>query len=192
MKEELVSNLVVVAYPEEKRAVEVMDALRRLQKEYLVDIEDAVYVTRDREGKLALHQSTNTAAAGAAGGALWGMLFGLLFFVPLAGLAIGAGTGFLIGKLADYGIDDKFVRQVSDNLKPGTSAIFVVVRRATPDKVIPEISKYGGTVLHTSLSKEAEDRLNAALAGQDVVTQAPTSATPPDSAQASTSTPAGA
>ena len=163
------SNLIVVAYPDEQRAADVMAALQRLQKEYLIDLEDAVYVVRDREGKLSLHQSQNLAAAGAAGGALWGMLFGLLFFIPLAGIAIGAGTGWLVGKLSDYGIDDAFVKQVSDNLKPGTSAIFAVVRRSTPEKVLPELSRFGGTVLHTSLSKDAEDRLRAALSGQEAM-----------------------
>ena len=177
------SNLVVVAYPDEQRAAQVMASLQQLQKQYLVDLEDAVYVTKDLDGKIALHQNTNTAAVGAAGGAMWGALIGLLFFMPLAGMAIGAGTGWLAGKLSDYGLDDKFVRQVSDNLKPGTSAIFAVVRRSTPDKVIPVISKYGGVVMHTSLSKEAEDRLNAALssqpvAPQDMTTEAGTNAAP--------------
>jgi len=171
-----VSNLIVVAYPDEKRAAEVMAALQRLQKEYLLDLEDAVYVVKDREGRLSLHQSQNIAAAGAAGGALWGMLFGLLFFIPLAGMAIGAGAGWLAGKLADYGIDDAFVKQVSDNLKPGTSAIFAVVRRSTPEKVLPELSRFGGTVLRTSLTPDAEDRLRAALAGQDVVPPGPSAA----------------
>jgi len=95
-----VSDLVVVAYPDERRAADVMATLRRLQRAYLIDLEDAVYVVKDRDGRLSLNQSTNTAAA--AGGALWGTLIGLLFFMPLAGMAIGAGTGWVVGKLSDY------------------------------------------------------------------------------------------
>jgi uncharacterized membrane protein len=94
---------------------------------------------------------------------MWGMLIGLLFFVPFLGLAIGAGLGALSGKLADYGIDDKFAKQLTDTLQPNSSAIFVLVRKATVDKVLPEVSKYGGTVLQTSLPKETEEKLQAAL-----------------------------
>jgi uncharacterized membrane protein len=91
------------------------------------------------------------------------MLIGLLFFVPFLGLAIGAGLGALSGKLSDYGIDDKFAKQIAATLQPNTSAIFMLVRRATPDKVIPELSQYGGTILQTSLPRETEEKLQAAL-----------------------------
>lgn len=157
------SNLIVVAYPDEYRAAEVLAALRRLNKEYLVDLEDACYVTKDAGGKIKLHQNTSLTGAGVAWGGMWGMLIGLLFFVPFLGLAIGAGLGALSGKLSDYGIDDKFAKQIATTLQPNTSAIFMLVRRATPDKVIPELSQYGGTVLQTSLPKETEDKLQAAL-----------------------------
>src|SRR5215469_18882013 len=130
------SNLVVVAYPDEYRAAEVFAQLQRLTSGYLVDLEDACYVTKDARGKLKLHQNTNLAGAGAAWGGLWGMLIGLLFFVPFLGLALGAGLGALSGKLSDYGIDDKFAKQISATLQPNTSAIFMLVRSATPDKVI--------------------------------------------------------
>jgi uncharacterized membrane protein len=158
-----VSDLIAVAYPDEYRAAEVMLTLRRLTQEYLIDLEDACYVTKDREGKIKLHQSTKLGGAGAAGGAVWGGLIGLLFFVPLAGAAVGAGIGALVGRFTDYGIDDAFMKGLSEQMKPGSSAIFVLVRKVTPDKVIAEVSKYGGTVLRTSLSKEAEERLQSAL-----------------------------
>ena len=157
------SNLIVVAYPDEYRAAEVLAALRRMNKEYLVDLDDACYVTKDASGKIKLHQNTSLAGAGAAWGGLWGMLIGLLFFVPFLGLALGAGLGALSGKLSDYGIDDKFAKQISATLQPNTSAIFMLVRRATPDKVIPELSQYGGTILQTSLPKETEEKLQDAL-----------------------------
>lgn len=172
------STFVAITYPDEQRAAEVMETLGRLQKQYLIDLEDAVYVTKDDKGKLSLHQAHNLEAAGAAGGAMWGALFGLLFFMPLAGMAIGAGTGWLMGKLSDYGIDDKFVKQLSADLHPNTSAIFAVVRRSTPDKVIPEISKFGGHVLQTSLSPEAEERLCAALSGSDTTSTMQSSTAP--------------
>jgi uncharacterized membrane protein len=91
------------------------------------------------------------------------MLIGLLFFVPFLGLALGAGLGAISGRLADYGIDDKFAKQLTATLQPKSSAIFMLVRRSTPDKVIPELSQYGGTILQTSLPKETEAKLQQAL-----------------------------
>jgi uncharacterized membrane protein len=166
------SNLIVVAYPDEFRAEEVLAALHRLQKAYLVDLDDACYVTKDARGKLKLHQNTNLAGAGAAFGGMWGLLIGLLFFVPFIGLAIGVGLGALSGKLSDYGIDDKFAKELAATMQPKSSAIFVLVRRSTPEKVIPELAVYGGKVLQTSLPKETEAKLQAALdqgGGEQVV-----------------------
>lgn len=157
------SNLVVVAYPDEYRAAEVLATLRRMNNEYLIDLEDACYVTKDARGKLKLHQNTSLAGAGAAWGGMWGMLIGLLFFVPFLGLALGAGLGAISGKLADYGIDDKFAKQLASTMQPNSSAIFVLTRRVTADKVVPELAKFGGTVLQTSLPKETEERLQEAL-----------------------------
>lgn len=157
------SNLIVVAYPDEYRAAEVLASLRRLNKEYLIDLDDACYVTKDARGKIKLHQNTSLTGAGAAWGGMWGMLIGLLFFVPFIGLAIGAGVGALSGKLADYGIDDKFAKQIAETMQPNTSAIFMLVRKSTPDKVVPEVAKFGGTILQTSLPKETEEKLQAAL-----------------------------
>ena len=157
------SDLVVVEYPDEYRAAEVLTALRRMNKEYLIDFEDACYVTKDARGKIKLHQTTSLAGAGAAWGGLWGMLIGLLFFVPFLGLALGAGMGAIAGKLSDFGIDDNFAKSVARGLQPKSSAIFVLVRKSTPEKVVPEISKYGGTVLRTSLPPDVEARLQDAL-----------------------------
>jgi uncharacterized membrane protein len=158
-----VSELVVIAYPEENRAEQVLTTLHQLQKEYLVDLADACYVTKDQKGKVSLHQAVNLTAAGAATGAFWGALFGLIFLMPFVGMLIGAGAGALSGKLSDYGIDDNFIKRLSAELQPGTSALFVLVRKAQPDRVLAEIQQYGGTVLHTSLSTEQETKLRAAL-----------------------------
>jgi uncharacterized membrane protein len=158
------SNLVVVAYDDEQTAERVLDTLGRLQKDYLIDLEDAVYVTKGQDGTVKLHQSMNLAGAGAASGALWGGLIGLLFFMPVVGAAIGAGTGALGGKLTDIGVDDRFAKDLGERLRPGTSAVLALVRRSTPDKVLPELQQYGGQVLQTSLPHDAEERLRAALA----------------------------
>jgi uncharacterized membrane protein len=156
-------QLVAIVYPDEFKAAEVRSALLRLQKEYLLDVDDSVYVTKDPNGKLHLHQDHELTAIGAAGGAFWGLLFGLLFFVPLAGLAVGAGLGALVGHFSNYGIDSGFVKSLTESLTPGSSALFVLVRNVNQERVIPEIAKYGGTVLRTSLTSDAEQQLQAAL-----------------------------
>jgi uncharacterized membrane protein len=156
-------QLVAIVYPDEYKAAEVEAALFRLQKEYLLTVDDACYVTKDAEGKLHLHQSHSLTGLGAVGGGFWGLLIGFLFFVPLVGLAIGAGAGALAAHFSDYGIDDDFMKSLSAGLGPSTSALFVLVRDVNQERVIPEISKYGGTVLRTSLTADAEQKLQAAL-----------------------------
>jgi uncharacterized membrane protein len=163
VKEQTMSTLVVIEYPDEYRAAEVLAALRRMNSEYLIDLEDACCVTKDAQGKLKVNQNTTLTGAGAAWGGMWGLLIGLLFFAPFVGLAVGAGAGALAGKLTPYGIDENFAKQLTATMQPNSSAIFVLVRRSTPDKVVPEVAKYGGTILKTSLPKETEEKLQAAL-----------------------------
>jgi uncharacterized membrane protein len=158
------SNLVAVAYDDETTAEKVLETLRRMQAEHLVDLEDAVWVTRSADGKVKLHQSVNTTAAGAAGGALWGTLIGMLFFMPLLGLAFGAGAGALTSRLSDVGVDDSLARTLGEKLKPGTSALLILVRSVTADKVLPELRQFGGHLIQTSLSAGAESKLRKALA----------------------------
>ena len=157
------ATLVAIAYPEQHKAQEARGLLMNLQKQYLIDLVESVVVTRDASGKIHLDQGNTTTAAGAMHGALWGMLIGLLFFVPLFGAAIGAASGAIAGRFADYGIDTNFMRSLAEKLAPSTSALFVLVRGATPDRVVAEMSRLGGTVLRTSLPVEAEERLQAAL-----------------------------
>jgi uncharacterized membrane protein len=157
-----VANLVAVAYDDLDQAQQVMETIGRLRKEHAIELEDAVIVEHRPGGKMKLHQPS-LAAAGAAGGALWGGLIGLIFLVPLFGLAIGAATGAAAGALSDYGIDDNFMRELGQKLPEGGAAVFVLVREATADKVVPEIAKYGGHVIQSSLSNEQETALQAAL-----------------------------
>jgi uncharacterized membrane protein len=161
------SNLIAIAYPDQATADEVLGTLGRLQKEHLIELEDAVVVTRNADGKVKLHQSSKLAAGGAVGGALWGGLIGLLFFVPLFGMAIGAATGAAAGALTDVGVDDNFMKDLGAALEPGGAAVIVLVHRSTPDKVLPEVAKFGGSVIQTSLDNEAEQRLRHVLETRD-------------------------
>ena len=158
------ANLVAIVYPDETTAAKAMETLKQLQKEYLISLEDACFVIKDTQGKVHLHQLVSTAGSGAAGGAFWGLLIGILFFVPVIGLAIGLGLGALMGKFADFGIDDKFIKELTAEMKPGNSALFIMFRQATADKVVPELAQYGGTILRTTLSNETEAKLQAELA----------------------------
>jgi uncharacterized membrane protein len=157
------STLVVIGYDDEFKAEDVRLKLRKLQKEYLIDLEDAVVAVKDAKGKVKLHQAVNLTAAGAVGGGFWGSLIGLIFLNPLLGAAVGAAAGAVSGALSDVGIDDNFMKELSDNMSPGTSALFVLVRKATADKVLDELRGSGGKVLKTSLSHEDETRLQAAI-----------------------------
>ena len=157
------STLVVIGYNEIHKAEEVRLTLVKLQRDYLIDLEDAVAVTKDAKGKIKLHQTVNLTAAGAASGGFWGMLIGLLFLNPLLGIAVGASAGAVSGALVDLGINDQFMKDLAATLTPNSSALFVLVRKSTPDKVLEEVKGTGGTILKTSLSHEDETKLQAAL-----------------------------
>jgi uncharacterized membrane protein len=157
------SELVVLAFPEAHGAERALAEIGRLQREQLIVLEDAATVTREGDGKPKVKQATSLVGAGAWGGAFWGMLIGLLFFMPWLGLAIGAVTGALAGKFTDFGIDDQFIREVQAKIQPGQSALFLLVRQVTTDKVIDALRPYGPEVLRTSLSKEQEQKLRDAM-----------------------------
>src|SRR5574337_1461193 len=168
----MMSELVVVGFDNPFDADRALTELSRMQTEYLVELEDAVVAVRRPDGKVKIKQSVNLVGAGAMSGGLWGGVFGsligLLFLSPLAGFglgaAVGAGSGALSGALSDYGINHDFIRSLADTLKPDTSALFVLVRKAQPEKVLAEISsRFKGKVLRTSLSPEQEARLQQAL-----------------------------
>jgi uncharacterized membrane protein len=157
------ATLVVIDYESEIKAEEVRLALLKMQKEYLIDLADAVVVVRDANGKVKLRQLYNLTAAGAVRGGFWGALMGLIFLNPLFGFAIGAAAGAVSGALTDVGIDNNFMKNLGDTLKPGTAALCVLIRQMTPDKVVEEIQKFGGTLIKTNLSHENEEKLRAAL-----------------------------
>lgn len=159
------SNLVAAVFNDEYTGFEVRAALGKMQKEYLLEMDDAVVVTKDAKGKVKLHQAANLTSVGALSGGFWGMLIGMLFLNPLLGFAVGAGAGALSGKLTDLGIDDRFMKQLGEQFKPASSALFVLVRKATVDKVIGGLAPFKGKgqVLQTSLSTDTEDELRRAL-----------------------------
>lgn len=157
------STLAAIAYPDRETAEQVRRTLLEMQKEQLIELDDMVVITREADGKVKLHQSVSTAGMGAAGGALWGGLIGLLFLAPLLGMAVGAAAGGATGALADVGVDDSFMKELGSKLGDDGAALIVLVRRSTPDKVLPRIKDYGGHVVQTSLSQEAENDLRVAL-----------------------------
>ncbi len=157
------SDLVVIGFDDENKAFEMRAALAKMQKEYLIEMEDVVVVTKNEKGKMKLHQAVNLTAAGAVGGSFWGMLIGMIFLNPLLGAAVGAGTGALSGKLRDMGIDDNFIKELGETITPGSSALFVLVRKATPDKLLEELKGFKGKILKTSLTADKEEALREAL-----------------------------
>lgn len=161
------SNLIVIGFNNEADAFEMRAALAKMQTQYLIAMDDAVVVTRDANGKVQLHQAVNLTAAGAVGGMFWGTLIGMLFLNPLLGAALGAGSGALSGKLSDIGINDDFMKGLADTLTPGSSALFVLVRESTPDKVLEGLKPFAGKgrVLQTSLTKDKDEELRKFMEG---------------------------
>jgi uncharacterized membrane protein len=166
------STLIAIAYPDESTAKQARAALARLQTERLVELDDAV-IAVNHDGKIRLEQAVNLTGAGALGGAAWGGLLGLIFLMPIAGMAIGAASGAIGGHFSDFGVNDDFARDISRELKPDSAALFILARRATPDKVLEEMKQFGGTVLRTNLSNDAEQRLQSALSGQPPEIESP-------------------
>ena len=158
------SALVVIGYPDEQAAFAVREKLGELSKQKLLELEDAVVVVRDKSGKAKIKQAQGMTGIGALGGSFWGLLIGCLFFMPWLGMAVGAISGAISGHFTDIGIDDKFIKQVTDTIEPGHSAIFMLVRDATVDRVLEELKKFGGTVMRTNLSAEQETSLKEAFA----------------------------
>ena len=158
------SDLIVVGYDDMFKAEEVRLKLLKMQKEYLVDLEDAVVAVKKDDGKVKLNQMYHLAASGAVGGGFWGMLIGLIFLNPILGAVVGAGAGAAAGALSDVGIDDDFMKKLAEQLQPGTSVLFVLIRKMTEDKVLDELKGTGGKVLQTSLSHDDEAKLKDALA----------------------------
>jgi uncharacterized membrane protein len=159
------SNLVVVVFNDEVTAFEMRTALLKMQKDYLIELEDAVVVTRDAKGKTKLDQAVNLTSAGAVGGGFWGLLIGMIFLNPLLGAAVGASAGALSGKFTDIGVNDQMMKEIGQSFKPGSSGLFVLIRRATMDKVLEGLKEFTGKgkLFKTSLNKDDENALREAL-----------------------------
>src|SRR5437588_12141035 len=159
------ATLVAIGYPDEGTAEAARDTVHQLESELIIQADQVAAISCDQEGKYHVHTSHGGGgtSGGAVWGGFWGLLFGLLFFIPFAGWAMGAGLGALFGHMGQKGIDKAFQEQVRDHLKPGTSALFLVVEQATPDKAIAALQQYGGAVIKTSLSEEDTKKLQDAL-----------------------------
>lgn len=160
------NDLLVIAFSSEEKAEQVRQKLFTMQSEYLIELGDAVVAVKNAEGEIKLNQLFNTTAVGGVSGAFWGALIGMIFLMPLAGAAIGAASGAVSGALTDFGINDKFMKDVAEAVPPGGAALFVLVRKMTTDKVLEGLKGAGGAVLRTSFDKSKDEAIRAALAGQ--------------------------
>lgn len=168
------SDLVFIAFPTEQKAEEVRQKVLSLQREYLIELGDAVVVVKDASGQVKLNQLINLTAAGAATGAMWGTLIGFIFLAPLIGTALGAASGALSGKLSDIGINDQFMKDAASALQPNTAGLFLLIRKMTTDKVLADLRGIGGVLMSTSFDETKEAALREALAAST-----PSSETPP-------------
>jgi len=164
-REGVMADLIAIGYPDEATAEAAADEARQLAKDLIIEPDAIAVIVRDAKGDYHVHTHHHLVGRGATWGMWWGLLFGVLFFIPVFGMAVGAGLGALMGKVTKSGIDAQFQDQVRGMLKPGTSALFLMVEKVTPDKAVEAMSKFGGTVLKTSLSKEGEQELQDALHG---------------------------
>jgi uncharacterized membrane protein len=160
------ATLAVLAFDTEEGAEQTRDALGQMQRQYLITLDDAAVVVRSQDGKVKVRQAMSLVGAGALGGAFWGMLIGLLFLAPWLGVTVGALSGALMGKMADLGIDDNFIKEVGQQIQPGHSALFLLVREANTERVVPELRQYNPHLIQTNLSPEDEAKLRAAMGAE--------------------------
>jgi len=163
------SDLIVITFDDESTAFLMRAELAKMQREYLIEMEDIVVVTKDEKGKVKLHQAHNLTALGAMSGGFWGMLIGMIFLSPLLGAAVGATAGGISGALGNVGIDDNFMKELGESFTSGSSALFVLVRKVTGDKVLEGLSAFKGKgkVLQTSLTRDKEEELREVIDGID-------------------------
>ena len=154
---------MVMAFDDATGAEKMRDKLIDLQKQMLIEIEDAAVVVRRPDGKVKVKQAIDLVGTGAVGGAFWGMLIGLLFWMPWMGMALGALSGALSGALTDIGVDDDFIQKVGSTIEPGHSALFLLLRKAVFDKMAEQLREFHPKLLQTSLSPEQEAKLKEAL-----------------------------
>jgi uncharacterized membrane protein len=157
------SDLLVIAFPTEKEAEDLRAKLLGMQKEYLIELGDAVVAVKHPDGKIKLNQLFSTTAIGAASGSFWGLIIGMIFLFPVVGAAVGAASGALAGAMTDFGINDKFIKDVSGAIPPGGAALFLLVNKMTTDKVLADLKGVGGKIIRTSFEKTKEEAIQAAL-----------------------------
>jgi uncharacterized membrane protein len=164
------SDLIVITYDTEQTGRDAFNELADLQKMQLLELEDAALAVKDDKGKVKVKQTLENQVSGSSAiwGGFWGLLIGLIFLAPIFWGLMGALLGYIFGKGTDIGIDNKFIKQVGESLDPGGSALFMLVIKATPDKVLEQMQKFGGEVYQTSLSNEDEEKLKKALEHEDV------------------------
>jgi uncharacterized membrane protein len=164
------SDLIVITYDKEQTGRDAFNELANLNKQQLLELEDAALATKDQGGKVKVKQTLENQVSGTSAlwGGFWGLLIGLIFLAPIFWGLFGALMGFIVGKAGDIGIDNKFIDQVGDSLEPGGAALFMLVIKATPDKVLEQMQKFGGEVYQTSLSNEDEEKLKKALEHENV------------------------
>lgn len=162
------SSLVVLAFDDENGAESMRERMNDFQKRELITLDDAAVVVRNENGKTHVKQAHSLVGAGALGGGFWGLLIGMIFWMPWLGMAIGAVTGALTGKLSDIGIDDDFIHDVSENVEPGTSALFLLAREAQLERIEQEIDDVDFDILETNLSPDEETKLREAFAAEQV------------------------
>jgi uncharacterized membrane protein len=159
------ADLIAIGYPDEHTAEEAAREAERLAADFVIEPDQIAVIRRDQKGRYHVTTTHHVVASGATFGLFWGLLFGVLFFIPVLGMVVGAGLGALTGLFTKLDIDSEFQQQVRDTLQPGTSALFLVVEKITSDKAIEALARFGGTVLKTSLPKDAEQEIQEALHG---------------------------
>jgi uncharacterized membrane protein len=171
------SDLLVIEYPTEEKAEEIRQKLLAMQTEYLIELGDAVVVTKCPEGHVRLNQLYHPVKAGAVSGMFWGTLIGLLFLMPVAGAALGAASGALGGRMTDVGINDDFMKEVGETLQSGNAALFLLIRKMTTDKIAAALAGTGGKIMRSSFDETKENVLQSAFEGvQQAASQAPAAA----------------
>ena len=166
------AELIAIGYDDMTTAAAAEEEVQRLSADLVIQPDAVATIVRAEDGKYKVSTNHHAVGMGASWGMFWGLLFGLLFFIPVFGMAVGAGLGALMGKVEKSGVDKAFQEQVRGMLQPGTSALFLVVEKVTPDKAVEALSKYGGTVLKSSLSKDAERELQHELHGPEAAAKA--------------------
>ena len=159
------SQLIVFTYDNQEKATTVLQSVAELSKQHLIEVQDAAVIVKDANGKVKVQQTLESMvkSSNVASGGFWGLLIGLIFGGPIFMALLGMGLSALFGRKLDVGIDNTFIKNVGDDMKPGDSALFLLSNEITVDKVADALREHGGTLYHTSLSKEAEEQLVKAL-----------------------------